>query len=169
LSVYIAPIMSYKLTLDEIKKAERKIGNKVSRIVEKAIIREIENYNLGSNNTSKESLRNSIKSKPIMGDVRLFRISTTMARHGFILQHGATKRSGHVRKMGKWKNERESGGKNKKAFYSVKEHTFMLSSRPFIEEGIKNSGAFEVLFKELGALRFKEIAIVFDKLDIKIT
>lgn len=142
----------------EIRKEERKIGLKASKMVESSVINQLKLYGLDSNNSSADSLRKTIKSSARMGEVRLFGISTTMARHGFIHQHGKTgMRSGTIKTMKK-------SGK----IFGVKEHTFYLTKRPFIEVGIEKSGAFEYLFNELGKLRMKEVAIIFNQSEVNI-
>jgi hypothetical protein len=152
--------MSSTLDYKKILKAERKIGKKASRLVEDSIRKQIgKNFMPGNVNRREAefSLSNSVNTVPVTGDVRLFRLSTSMAQHGFILQYGFSgKRSGYT-------GERKSG-----TFYEVKEHDFNLPSVPFIEDGIEKSGAFNVLFDELGALRMKEVGIFFKKQGIKL-
>ena len=150
--------MKHTLTLKQIAAAERKIGKKASSLVQKRIIQEIRDRNLftGTSFEDELALVDSVVSKPIMGDVRLFRISTTMERHGFILQHGIKgKRAGHIAKRGN-------------TFYNVKEHSVNLTPIPFIEDGINKSGAFEYLFDEIGKLRMEEISILFSNSNITI-
>lgn len=145
-------------TLAEIAAQERKIGKHASRMIEKSIKNQIKVFGLESNSPSKESLINSVKSKENMGKFRLFGIQTTMARHGFIHQHGTTgQRTGHIRHIKKTDH-----------FFNVKEHSFYLGKRTFIENGIQKSGAFDYLFNELGKLRMKEVSIVFNRSEINI-
>lgn len=148
--------MAPQLSLADLRKAERKVGLKAARLIKKSIIKEISVYNLNSNTSSVISLQETVKSRVKMGRVRLFGIRTTMARHGFIHQHGVNdQRTGHTRQVVKTKT-----------FYTVQEHGFHLTKRPFIEQGILKSGAFEVIFKELGSLRMQEVGVFFNKLDI---
>jgi hypothetical protein len=150
--------MITQLSLTELRKAERKVGLKAARLIKKSIIKEISAYNLNSNNATTLSLQNSVKSTVKMGKVRLFGIKTTMARHGFIIQHGVNdQRTGHTRQIQKTKT-----------FYSVKEHGFQLTKKPFIQQGILKSGAFDVIFKGLGELRMNDVAVMFNKLDINL-
>jgi hypothetical protein len=150
--------MKYKLTLKQIAAAERKIGKKASKLIENRIIQEIRDRNLftGTSFEDELALVDSVITKPVMGAVRLFRLSTTMQRHGFILQHGIKgKRSGHIAQRGD-------------TFYNVKEHSVNLTPIPFIEDGINKSGAFEYLFEEIGKLRMEEISILFSNSNITI-
>lgn len=152
--------MSSTLDYKDILKAEQRIGKKASRLIENSIRKEIgaKNFMPGNVNRRELELSKSVNTKPITGNVRLFRLSTTMARHGFILQHGFSgQRSGYI-------GERKKSGK----FYRVTAHQFDLPSFPFIEDGIEKSGAFNVLFNELGALRMKEIGIFFKGQGIKL-
>jgi hypothetical protein len=150
--------MKHKLTLKQIAAAERKIGKKASSLIQKRIAQEIRDRNLftGTSYEDELALLDSVITKPVMGNVRLFRLSTTMARHGFILQHGINgKRSGHIAKRGD-------------TFYNVKEHDVNMPSVPFIEDGINKSGAFEYLFEEIGKLRMDEISVVFSNSNLNI-
>jgi hypothetical protein len=161
------------MTLDEILKTERRIGLKASRMIQKSIQQEIRKHNLFSGNVKQGdelSLLDSVKTTPKMGKVRLFKIQTTMARHGFIIQHGVnTNRSGHIRAKGRWRNEREAGGRNKSPFTNVSAHPFKLTAIAFIEDGIEKSGGFDIIFNELGALRMQEVKIMFKKNGVNIT
>tara|TARA_R110002124_G_scaffold148927_9_gene314595 strand:- start:737 stop:1174 length:438 start_codon:yes stop_codon:yes gene_type:complete len=144
--------MSAKPNYSEIKKLERKVGRTASKMIESSISKQLQT--LGLIDTSE--LKDSIKTKPIMGRVRLFRISTTMARHGFILQQGVNdQRTGHTRELNK-------------TYYSVREHTMILQQKPFITEGIEKSGAFKYLVDEMGKIRMKEVPIIFNGTDIKL-
>ncbi|WP_233898361.1 hypothetical protein [Tenacibaculum piscium] len=146
--------MSNKVDYEAIKQQEQHIGNVASKMVQSRITQQLRAYGL----IDTHKLEKSIKTKPVMGELRLFRISTRMARYGYILQHGVNdERTGHTRH-----NEKS------KLFYTVKEHRMMMQGKSFITEGIENSGAFEYLFNEIGKLRMKEIPIAFNGANIDI-
>lgn len=145
-----------KLSLEDIRKAERRIGLKASRMIKKSVINEITTLNLG--HSSDKPLHKTVRVSPVMGDVRLYRISTSMSRHGFILEHGTTNRTAHTRQIEKTNT-----------FYTVKDHGFLLRRIPFIERAVQNSGAFEYLFEEIGKIRMKEVMFSFMKSDIKVS
>lgn len=137
--------------IQQIKKAETKIGNKASLLIRKKLKTEIA-LSFGESQNPNDSLLKSIKVGRKMGKVRLFGIRINMARHGFIHQHGVdTKRTGHIK-------ERNIP---KKTFYTVKEHGMILRKQPFIEVSVENSGAFEFVFDELGKLRMDEVVLAF--------
>lgn len=144
--------MSSNVDYKAIKKQERKIGRTASKMIESRITQQLRSYGL----IDTHELEESVKTKPIMGELRLFRISTRMARYGYILQHGVNdERTGHTRH-----NEKS------KLLYTVKEHRMMMQGKSFITEGIENSGAFQYLFDEIGKLRMKEIPIAFNGANI---
>ncbi|WP_431166323.1 hypothetical protein [Tenacibaculum halocynthiae] len=137
--------------IQQIKKAETKIGNKASLLIRKKLKTEIA-LSFGESQNPNDSLLKSIKVGRKMGKVRLFGIRINMARHGFIHQHGVdTKRTGHTK-------ERNIP---RKTFYTVKEHGMILRKQPFIEMSVENSGAFEFVFDELGKLRMDEVVLAF--------
>ncbi|MCG8734020.1 hypothetical protein [Tenacibaculum finnmarkense] len=144
--------MSNNIDYKAIKKAERKIGRKASKMIESRITQQLRSYGL----IDTHELEESVKTRPVMGELRLFRISTKMERHGYILQQGiSSKRTGHTRH-----NEKS------KLFYTVKEHRMMMQGKSFITEGIEDSGAFQYLFDEIGKLRMKEIPVIFNGANI---
>lgn len=146
--------MGSKVDYNAIKKQERKVGRVASKMIESRITQQLRAMGL----IDTHELQESVKSKPIMGELRLFRISTTMARHGFILQQGFKgKRTGHTRTQNKTK-----------LFFTVREHTMLLQQKPFITEGIENSGAFEYLVDEIGKIRMQEVPIVFNGTNIDV-
>lgn len=145
------------ITLKEIRKAERKIGLRASKMIRDSLVSEINAINFYTRSISDEGLDRTVNVKPVMGNVRLFRISTSMMLHGFVLEQGASERSAHTRRIEKTNT-----------FYTVKDHGFILRRIPFMEEAILKSGAFKHLFNEIGKLRMKEVAISFMQSDIKI-
>ncbi|SEC46951.1 hypothetical protein SAMN04489761_3080 [Tenacibaculum sp. MAR_2009_124] len=134
-----------------IKRAEGKIGNKASSLIQNKLESEIASTFRKSKNPD-ESLLESLKVSKKMGNVRLFGIRVNMAKHGFVHQHGVNgDRIGHVK-------ERNIP---RKTFYTVKEHGMILRKQPFIEMAVESSGAFEYVFNELGKLRMKEVELMF--------
>ncbi len=143
-----APNVDYK----KIKRQEKKAGQVASKMIQTKIHSLLMQYGL----VDSGGLEKSVKSEPKMGDLRLFGIITRMERHGYILQHGInTKRTGHVREL-----------KKTNSFYSVREHTYMLQNKPFITEGLENSGAFEYLVDALGKIRMEEVILSFKGVNI---
>ena len=137
-----------------IKKQERKVGRVASKMIESRITQQLRALGL----IETHGLEESVKTKPIMGQLRLFRISTTMERHGFILQHGVNdKRTGHTRIQAKTK-----------LHFTVREHTMILQRKSFIPEAVENSGAFEYLVDEIGKIRMQEVPIAFNGNTIEI-
>ncbi|WP_370407970.1 hypothetical protein [Tenacibaculum dicentrarchi] len=144
--------MSSNVDYKAIKKAERKVGRAASKMIESRITEQLRSFGL----IDTHELEESVKTRPVMGELRLFRISTKMERHGYILQHGInSKRTGHTRH-----NEKT------KLFYTVKEHRMMLQGKSFITEGIEDSGAFQYLFDEIGKIRMMEIPVIFNGANI---
>ncbi|SOS48449.1 conserved hypothetical protein. Putative prophage protein [Tenacibaculum dicentrarchi] len=142
--------MSSNVDYKAIKKAERKVGRAASKMIESRITQQLRSFGL----IDTHELEESVKTRPVMGELRLFRISTKMARHGYILQHGInSKRTGHTRR-------------NEKLFYTVKEHRVLMQGKSFITEGIEDSGAFQYLFDEIGKIRMMEIPVIFNGANI---
>ncbi|NKI28273.1 hypothetical protein HCG49_17095 [Arenibacter sp. 6A1] len=136
-----------KIDYNKIRDEEEKAGKVAAKMIQTRVHSLLLEYGLDDTG----GLKKSIKSEEKMGDLRLFGIITRMQRHGYILQQGVnTKRTSHEKKL------RKRGGK-----YSVREHTMMLQQKPFITEGLEDSGAFEYLVDALGKIRMEEVILSF--------
>ncbi len=142
-----------KQTLEEIRKQERKMGNRIVFLIRKKLRTEIASSFKGG----AKSL-NDLRFKKKLGRVRLFGITLTMQKHGFVHNYGVDdKRTAHLRERTKPRNH----------VYTVKEHGYILKKTPFLDRAVDKSGAFEYFVEAVGKSRMAQMTVVLGNRKIK--
>lgn len=82
-------------------------------------------------------------------------LSIKMARHGFILHHGAD----NIRKGGE-----RTRTEPKTTKYSFKSHYYRLKAKPFIDDAIRQSGVIDFVMKNIAEQRSEELVFNIKKM-----